>query len=99
MSTLREGLPIQVLWDITTPRGATRRVWWDATVKSLHSRPRTAGLKGELLYNSDYGYKATSASVLFTDGCVLLAYSDSETNQTRTGGDPPQQFPPEMTEK
>jgi hypothetical protein len=79
MYTLREGLQIQVLWDVTTPRGTTRRVWWDATVKSLHSGPCTAGLKGELLYNSNYGYEATSASVLFTDGCVLLAYSDSET--------------------
>jgi hypothetical protein len=48
-------------------------------VKNLHSGPCTAGLKGELLYNSNYGYEATSASVLFTDGCVLLAYSDSET--------------------
>jgi hypothetical protein len=79
MYTLREGLRIQVLWDVATKRGTTRRVWWDATVTKLHSGPRTAGLKGELLYNSNYGYDSTSASVLFTDGCVLLAYSDSKT--------------------
>jgi hypothetical protein len=78
MYTLREGLKIQVLWDVTTPRGITRRVWWDAKVTKLQSGPRTAGLKGELLYNSDYGYDAASASVIFTDGFVLLAYSDSE---------------------
>jgi hypothetical protein len=78
MYTLREGLQIQVLWDVTTPRGITRRVWWDAKVKKLQSGSRTAGLKGELLYNSEYGYDAAAASVIFTDGFVLLAYSDSE---------------------
>jgi hypothetical protein len=79
MYTLREGLQIQVLWDVTTLRGTTRRVWWDATVTKLHSGPRTSGLKGELLYNSDHGYDAASASVIFKDGCVLLAYSDLKT--------------------
>jgi hypothetical protein len=81
MYTLREGLQIQVLWDVSTPRGLTRRVWWDATVTKPRSGPRTAVLKGELLNTSDYGYDAASASVVLTDGFVLLAYSDSETKQ------------------
>jgi hypothetical protein len=61
MYTLREGLQIQVLWEFSTPRGITRRARLNETVKNLQRGPSTAGLKIELLYNSEYGYYEASA--------------------------------------